>query len=147
MQPRANTLGIIFNGYSILLEEQEGKHSKGTGIYYRPIGGTIEFGERSADTLKREFKEELGVDIKIKQYMTCIENIFQIDEKIGHEITQLNIVEFLDNQLYKKTQFPVVELNKHTVAKWIPIEDVLQNDFVLYPSELKNKVNDYLKNY
>ncbi|MGE6259079.1 hypothetical protein ACQKCU_14415 [Heyndrickxia sporothermodurans] len=39
----------------ILLEEQEGKHSKGIGYYYSPIGGTIEFGEKSDETLAREF--------------------------------------------------------------------------------------------
>lgn len=121
MQPRANTLGILFNENSILLEEQEGKHSRGTGIFYRPIGGTIEFGERSSVALKREYKEELGVDINIKQYITCVENIFQIDDKIGHEITQLYEIQFVDNILYNKTQYEVVELNKHTVAKWISI--------------------------
>ncbi|MEO4052686.1 NUDIX hydrolase [Solibacillus sp. CAU 1738] len=145
MHPRANTLGILFNENSILLEEQEGKHSQGTGIYYRPIGGTIEFGERSSDALIREYKEELGVDINIKQYLTCVENIFQIDEKIGHEITQFYIVEFIDKSLYQKTQFQVVELNKCTVAKWIPIEDILQKDFALYPAGLSKIVNNYVE--
>lgn len=69
MFPRANTLGIVIKDSYILLEEKEGKHSKGEGIYYRPIGGTIEFGERSDETLIREFKEELGVDIFIKRYV------------------------------------------------------------------------------
>ena len=30
---------------------------------YRPLGGSIEFGERAADALKREFTEELGLAI------------------------------------------------------------------------------------
>jgi hypothetical protein len=46
MYPRANTLGIIVKDNYLLLEELKGKHSKGIGFYYRPIGGTIELGER-----------------------------------------------------------------------------------------------------
>ncbi len=145
MHPRANTLGIVFNENSILLEQQEGKHSKGSGIYYRPIGGTIELGEYSYDALKREYREEIDVDIKIKKYLTCIENIFQIDEAIGHEITQIYLVEFIDHLLYKNKQFQVVELNKRTIAKWIPIKDILHNDFFIYPAELKKIIADYLK--
>lgn len=57
MQPRANTLGLILKDQFILLEEQEGKHSKGSGYYYRPIGGMIEFGEKSAETLKGDLRK------------------------------------------------------------------------------------------
>lgn len=88
MYPKANTLGIILRNNKILLEELEGKHSKGIGIYYRPIGGTIELGEKSSETIIREYSEEIAVDIKIKRYIGCLENIFRIDENIGHEITQ-----------------------------------------------------------
>jgi 8-oxo-dGTP pyrophosphatase MutT (NUDIX family) len=88
MYPRANSLGLIIKDNNILLEEQEGKHSKGIGYYYRPIGGTIELGERSNETLIREIHEELGVEVVIRRYITCLENIFRVDESIGHEITQ-----------------------------------------------------------
>jgi hypothetical protein len=46
MYPQANTLGILVKANDLLLEEQKGKHSKGIGFYYRPIGGTIKLGER-----------------------------------------------------------------------------------------------------
>lgn len=45
MLPRANALGVILHNDKILVEERHGQHSKGTGYYYRPIGGTIELGE------------------------------------------------------------------------------------------------------
>lgn len=31
--------------------------------FYRPPGGTIEFGERAADAVRREFREELGAEL------------------------------------------------------------------------------------
>ena len=55
MYPRAKTLGILLYDEQILVEEFHGKHSKGEGTYYRPIGGTIEFGEKSTDALVREY--------------------------------------------------------------------------------------------
>ncbi|NLP49810.1 NUDIX domain-containing protein [Bacillus sp. RO1] len=136
MYPRANTLGIIVKDNYILLEEQAGKHSKGIGSYYRPIGGTIEFGERSNETLVREFTEELGVDVVVKGYISCIENIFKIDEVIGHEITQIYLVDFKDKNLYHKEYFAVSEGKKVTYAKWILKEEIFSGEKVLYPNGL-----------
>jgi ADP-ribose pyrophosphatase YjhB (NUDIX family) len=136
MYPRANTLGIIVKDNNILLEEQEGKHSKGIGFYYRPIGGTIEIGERSNETLVREFSEELGVEIVVSRYISCIENIFKIDENIGHELTQLYFVDFKDKNLYQKEHFTVSEGNKITHAKWVSKEEIFSGEKVLYPSGL-----------
>lgn len=103
MYPRSNVLGIVTQNKQILVEEQSGKHSKGSGFYYRPIGGTIEWGEHSQEALIREFHEELGVEIIINHHVKCIENIFKIDENIGHEITQIYLVEFSDPKLYEVT--------------------------------------------
>jgi 8-oxo-dGTP pyrophosphatase MutT (NUDIX family) len=136
MYPRANALGIVIKGNHILLEEQEGKHSKGIGTYYRPIGGTIEFGERSNETLIREFREELGVEVVIRRYISCIENIYQIDENVGHEITQIYLVDFKDKNSYQNEYFTVVEQNKITRAKWVSKEEIFSGDKVLYPNGL-----------
>lgn len=58
MRPRAIALGVVIHDGRILVEEQSGRHSLGTGVYYRPVGGTIEFGEKSADTVVREYRED-----------------------------------------------------------------------------------------
>ncbi|WP_019637994.1 NUDIX hydrolase [Paenibacillus fonticola] len=136
MYPRANTLGLIIKDNHILLEENEGKHSKGIGYYYRPIGGTIELGEKSNETLIREFHEELGIEVIIKRYITCLENIFRIDENIGHEITQIYLVDFKDTKLYNKERFTLVEGEKTTSAKWLKIDEILSGKKILYPNGL-----------
>ncbi|MUK89295.1 NUDIX domain-containing protein [Ornithinibacillus sp. L9] len=136
MYPRANTLGIITKDNYILLEEKEGKHAKGEGLYYRPIGGTIELGERSDETLIREFNEELGIEILITRYISCIENIFMIDKNIGHEITQIYLTEFKDESLYHKEVFAITEGNRTTKAKWILKEELFSGEKVLYPNGL-----------
>lgn len=138
MYPRAKTLGLIIKDNYILLEEQEGKHSKGIGFYYRPIGGTIELGEKSDETLIREFHEELDVEIIINRYISCLENIFRIDNNIGHELIQMYLVDFNDEKLYQKENFTVSEGNKVTVAKWVSKDEVISGEKVLYPNGLKD---------
>jgi len=137
LYPRANALGIIINNDKILLEEQEGKHSKGTGTYYRPIGGTIEFGEKSSETIIREYREEIVEDIVVKRYIACLENIFRIEGSIGHEITQVYLVAFIDQNSYKKENFKVVEGSKTTFTKWISFEEIIDGKKILYPNGLK----------
>lgn len=136
MFPKAKTLGIVTRDNYILLEEQEGTHSKGHGIFYRPIGGTIELGEKSDETLVREFNEELGVEISINSYISCIENIFSIDNMIGHELIQIYFVEFKNKGLYQKDFFTVTEGNKTTIATWVSKNDILEGKIVLYPKGL-----------
>lgn len=57
--------------------------------YYRPIGGSVNFGERTVDALRREVQEELGTTISITGEPLIIENIFTCDGKAGHEIDYL----------------------------------------------------------
>jgi ADP-ribose pyrophosphatase YjhB (NUDIX family) len=144
MNPRAISLGIIIKDEYILLEERNGEHSKGVGIYYRPIGGTIEFGEKSDDTLKREYLEELCVEIEIKGYISCLENIFRIEGNIGHEITQTYLVEFRDKSLYQKDIFKVIEGSKVSYAKWISIKEIFTGNKIVYPSGLVNLLKSEL---
>ena len=54
-------------------------------IFYRPLGGGIEFGERSADAFVREMREELGAELTGVRYLGMIENIFTHAGKRGHE--------------------------------------------------------------
>ncbi|TWT09327.1 NUDIX hydrolase [Planomicrobium sp. CPCC 101079] len=136
MRPRANTLGLLFHKGHLLLEEQEGTHSQGTGLFYRPIGGTIELGEPSALTLVREYHEELGADIEIHRYVSCLENIYEIHGDVFHEITQLYTVGFKDPALYLQKAFTVTEGLKTTTAKWIPLTQLRNSDTVLYPAGL-----------
>lgn len=136
MYPRAKALGIVIWDNKILLEEQIGIHSQGNGFYYRPIGGTIELGEKSNETIIREYKEEIAENIEIKCYISCLENIFRIDESIGHEIIQIYLVKFRDTTLYQKKSFKVVEGSKTTYAKWISLKDIVEGKKILYPNGL-----------
>ena len=64
----------------------KGYDAKTDSYFYRCLGGGIEFQETSDVALKREFMEEIGIDIIIKKFLGVAENIFVYEGKKGHEI-------------------------------------------------------------
>lgn len=136
LQPRANTLGILRNGQTILLEQQFKHHSTGDGPFYRPLGGTIELGEPSAVTLKREFEEEIGAAIRIVRYLDVVENIFKLGEQTFHEISLVYEVEFEESSLYCQEAFEVTEGGSKTRAKWVSLDELMLDETILYPAGL-----------
>lgn len=54
--------------------------------YHRLIGGSVELGETHIAAVQREVSEELSATILDLRYLGAVENIFQIDGEVGHEI-------------------------------------------------------------
>src|SRR5215216_5710043 len=69
---------LVAEGYDPVKEE----------YFYRPLGGGIEFGENSAETIYREILEEINVEVDREslQYLGALENIFNFNGAMGHEI-------------------------------------------------------------
>lgn len=68
--------------------------------FYRPLGGSIEFGERAVHTLHRELREEIGVEITDLRYLGVLENIFTYNGGTGHEIVLVYDGAFADVSQY-----------------------------------------------
>ena len=71
-------------------------------MLFRPIGGGIEFGERSRDTIVREVQEELGRSISDIRLIGTLESIFTYAGKPGHEIVQVYDARFDDAEVYEQ---------------------------------------------
>jgi 8-oxo-dGTP pyrophosphatase MutT (NUDIX family) len=69
-------------------------------MFYRPLGGAIEFGETSAATVVRELREELDAAVVDLRYLGTLENIFLYDGRPGHEIVLVYDGRFADESLY-----------------------------------------------
>jgi ADP-ribose pyrophosphatase YjhB (NUDIX family) len=104
-------------------------------IGYRPAGGTIEFGEAGADTVVREIREELGVEVIEPRYLGTLENIFTYLGKTGHELVRVYEVRFADSSLYGRDEFACVEANGEPfTCVWKPLKDFDRDP--LYPTGL-----------
>ena len=71
-------------------------------VFYRPLGGGVEFGERSTDAFVREMREELGAELTGIRYLGMIENIFTHAGKRGHEYALLYAARFTDPAFYAR---------------------------------------------
>ncbi|WP_383161579.1 NUDIX hydrolase [Streptomyces sp. NPDC056634] len=132
MYPRAKAFGIAIYHDRLLVQE----YHTGDETYYRPLGGSIELGEKSAHTVIREFQEELHTEVEITNYLGCLENIFHLDGEIGHEIIQLYSLHLLDMSLYEMEILNIQDEQTASYAKWIPMTAFIQKEKALYPNGL-----------
>lgn len=117
-------VAVVRNGTKILACECFDKLKN--EVFYRLLGGGIEFLETSQNALIREFEEELGAKTKIKSLIKVVENIFQFEDKKGHEICYVYEAEFVDKSLYKQENIPLIEKQfTGRFATWIePSKDL-----------------------
>ena len=128
---RNETEIFVFEGYDSVKKD----------YYYRPIGGTVEFGETSRAALKREVLEETGKEIKINKLVSITENIFTCDGVEGHEIVFVYEGDFLNQEIYKLDECWITEDNGEKLkCKWIAKENFIQFKLRLVPEDLVNKL-------
>ncbi|MBE9080062.1 NUDIX domain-containing protein [Romeria aff. gracilis LEGE 07310] len=102
--------------------------------FYRCLGGGIDFGETSQAALAREFLEEIQAALKNIEYLTCIDNIFTLNDKPGHELLQLFRCEFVDSKFYQLDQtFELIEGKHRRKAFWIAIARIRSGELNLVP--------------
>ena len=97
---RALALCVFHHQGKILVNQFYDVQSQQT--LYRPIGGGIDFGERSVDAIAREVREELNQSIADVRLLGTLESIFTYDGKPGHEIVQVYDATFSDESLYQQ---------------------------------------------
>ena len=127
--------GLIRRDQQILVE---GIHeTDGTLKAYRPLGGTIEFGEKSEDALHREFKEELGAALKVSKLFCVAEEIYEYHGHVGHQVAFIYECEFTDKGLYQQDIIERID-TEHGIsikAEWVdPFQ--LPHDVKLVPDDL-----------
>lgn len=120
MKYRASSLCIIRRNDEILLEQFPEEDGITT---YRPVGGTIEYGEDSKSTVIREVKEEINEEIDNPVLLGIIENIFSYKGSIGHEFDFIYEARLLDKDSYSKQIFNGVEGDQSFIAVWKSIYD------------------------
>ena len=76
---------------------------------YAFIGGHVAFGETTAETIVREFKEEIGADIKVERLFMVNENFFPWGTRPCQQINLYYLVSLKD-----ETQIPILSILLYT---------------------------------
>lgn len=110
--------------------------------HYALIGGRVQLGESSDDTIKREILEELGKEIELTGYICTVENFFDHEGKTFHEIMFVHKAEFV-NEKDKKIIDTIQNIEEAEIAKgkyvqyeWINIKDI--DKYEIRPEIIKN---------
>lgn len=126
--------GVLIHNDKMLLQRVPGDDG------YAFIGGHVAFGETTAETLVREFKEEIRADIKVERLLMVGENFFPWGKRPCHQINLYYLVSLTDEtQLPLDGSFKAVdELGNERIDLdmcWIPLKDI--PNITVYPTEAK----------
>lgn len=108
---------------------QVGHDSEKGSSYLRAIGGGIEFGETAQAAVRREFLEELEIELDMVQLLGVVENHFDYEGEPGHEIVHVFSVasKHLDSIPLDQS---LTVLDEGSTVAWF---DVSRMEIPLYP--------------
>lgn len=127
MNERITTAGIVIKGHLILVAQRQTEGSVNNGLWEFP-GGKNRYGESEEDTLRREFLEELGVGIRVSDFLTSVD--FINNGTLYHLKTYR--VE-LENEDFR--------LCVHSQVKYLSVEDISRLPLV----DSDRKILEFLK--
>ena len=129
---RPVVLGLAIRNNKLLVGE--GFDNVKNETFYRCLGGGIDFLEKSYDALKREFLEEIGASIIVKDFLGISENIFTYKGKNAHELILFYSIDIPDKDY--KDEYHIIDGKADYMAKWIDIDDFKNKSKILYPEEV-----------
>ena len=127
--------GVIIHNNKILV------HKNINSDHYSLIGGRVEIGEDSENTVKREIKEELGKEVEITRYVSTIENFFEMKGKKYHEILFIHKTEFA-NEEDKKIEYTLknMEGKDYLQYEWLEMDKI--EEYPLLPKTVKEVLKE-----
>lgn len=123
----------LFNHEGKTLASKGFDEKKGE-TFYRVIGGSVDFGEKTEEGVRREVREELGCEVENLKLVNVVENIFEYNGIPGHEVVFLYKGDLSNKALYEQEKIHIVEPYSEFDAEWISIEDIVSGKSILYPA-------------
>lgn len=127
--------GVIIHNNKILV------HRNVNSDHYALVGGRVEIGESSANTIKREMKEELGKEVEIEGYISTIENFFEMKGSKYHEILFIHKVEFV-NEKDKEIEYELknIEGKDYLIYEWLDLDKL--EEYPILPKATKDVLKE-----
>jgi len=99
-------------------------------------GGRVAAGEASPDALRREFLEEVGLEVQVGRPAFFTENFFTLDGQAFHEVATYFLVELPGGAL--PGAHAVEEAGRTLHFEWVPLHDVEHTN--LQPALLRRRL-------
>ena len=125
--------GIVINNGKVLLQKTTDDDA------YAFPGGHVELGETNEETLIREFAEEIGANVAVKELKWVAEVFFPWGKSPCHQICLYYMVDITDERTPKDGVFMAKEhiegRNFDLEFHWVPLEET--GTLELYPTDAK----------
>lgn len=133
--------GIALNGNSIFVHKAEEDE------FWTFPGGRAEIGETAEETLKREMKEELGIDVEVIRLLWFVENFFNYVGMNYHEISLYFLMKFPSDCKYITEQEPFLIEDQGTkfTFKWVETDVNTLSNLPLLPAFLQARIENLPK--
>ena len=133
---RTLAVGVCRHGDRILVER--GRDSVKGQRFFRAIGGGVEFGERAADAVRREWREELDLDVHVLALLGVLESIFTYEGRAGHEVVFAFDVRVTDGRAHERDELHSTDdegvLHE---AVWVSLGELAAGTTPLHPQGLR----------
>jgi ADP-ribose pyrophosphatase YjhB (NUDIX family) len=133
---RPIAIGIVRRGEDLLVGEEYDPTADER--FYRPLGGGIGFGEPAVDALRREFREEVDLELTDVQRLATVENIFTFDGEQGHEFVAVFEASLVDETIYDREELTGYEESHDAEFRvvWKSLSAFESGEEILYPDGL-----------
>jgi ADP-ribose pyrophosphatase YjhB (NUDIX family) len=139
--PRIRVIAICLVLHEDHLLMAEGYDSVKDQVFYRALGGEVEFGEAAAQAAARELREELGRDVVVGDLLGVIENRFTLRGEPGHEIVFEYLATFAPGHAPEGLEpMAAVEGEARFTARWLPLAEVLAGAHRTYPEGVEDRL-------
>jgi ADP-ribose pyrophosphatase YjhB (NUDIX family) len=111
-----------------------------SGVFYRPPGGGVAFGETTAEAVVREYEEELDATVTVERFAGVVENRFEFVGERNHELCFVYEIAFADDERYATKSMHGVEHDSDVTydTEWATLDDLDARDEPLYPVGLRD---------
>ena len=111
--------------------------------FYRAIGGHVEFGERAAQAVVREWDEEYGLALREPRLLGVVENVFTHEGRPGHEVVFAFQGRIAEGDVYARDLVVGVDTEgtRHQ-AVWVPLAELRDGGIPLVPDGLLALLTD-----
>jgi mutator protein MutT len=122
---------LILNNKNQALLMKRGRKANNEVGYWTQPGGTVEFGEKAVEGLKREIREELNIEINVWGYLPHVDHI--ISKENQHWIAIIYLAKI-------KSGIPkIMEPYKCDEIRWFNLKRL--------PKKLTRSTSEPIKNY
>ncbi|MEZ5095950.1 MAG: NUDIX domain-containing protein [Nocardioides sp.] len=134
---------------AVILDESASRHvvfrarNQAGQHFSRPLGGSVELGELTRDAVVREIREELGATFHPQHLLGVVENIFELDGELGHEVDFLYVGRLAEPDVVPSEGRAYVDGDAPGWAEWRLVQGA-DPSVALFPEQLQGLLEGWL---